>query len=101
MKAYSLAHSLRIIYSKPHNKDTGKQSIERWYDKVMKANFQSFNSIAKTIKQHEDEILNFFMKRSTNASAESFNAKIKFFRASLRGVQDIKFFLFRLSKIFA
>ena len=29
--------------------------------------------------------------RSTNASAESFHAKIKTFRASLRGVTDMKF----------
>ncbi|MDR3251914.1 MAG: transposase, partial [Tannerella sp.] len=51
--------------------------------------------------EHYEEILNFFIKRSTNASAESFNAKIKNFRASLRGVNDMDFFLFRLSKIFA
>ncbi|MBR5511489.1 MAG: transposase, partial [Bacteroidaceae bacterium] len=37
----------------------------------------------------------------TNAFAESFNAKIKSFRAQLRGVTDIKFFFFRLAKLFA
>ena len=36
----------------------------------------------------------------TNASAESLNAKIKDFRAQLRGVIDKKFFIFRLVKIF-
>ncbi|MBE9468100.1 MAG: transposase, partial [Bacteroidetes bacterium] len=45
--------------------------------------------------------LNFFNNRSTNASAESFNAKIKEFRASFKGVRDINFFLFRLTKIYA
>ncbi|NMA74034.1 MAG: transposase, partial [Bacteroidales bacterium] len=50
---------------------------------------------------HYEEILNFFVNRSTNASAESFNAKLKAFRASLRGVSDIKFFLFRVSNIYA
>jgi hypothetical protein len=34
-------------------------------------------------------LLNFFVSRYTNALAESFNAKIKAFRASLRGVSDI------------
>ena len=47
------------------------------------------------------DILNFFDNRSTNASAESFNAKIKNFRAQLRGIFDIKYFLFRLQKIYA
>ncbi|WP_462429560.1 transposase, partial [Butyricimonas virosa] len=46
-------------------------------------------------------ILNFFNNRSTNASAESFNAKLKDFRAQFWGVLDIKFFLFRVAKIFA
>ena len=47
------------------------------------------------------DILNFFDNRSTNASAESFNAKIKNFRAQLRGISDVKYFLFRLQKIYA
>jgi hypothetical protein len=32
---------------------------------------------------------------------KSFNAKIKAFIATLRGVVDLKFFLFRLTKIYA
>ncbi|TXC74695.1 transposase, partial [Luteibaculum oceani] len=39
--------------------------------------------------------------RSTNAAAESFNAKIKAFRAQFRGVRKIEFFLFRLTQIYA
>ena len=50
---------------------------------------------------HYKNILNYFDNRSTNASAESFNAKIKAFRAQFRGVRNIEFFLFRLSNIFA
>jgi hypothetical protein len=41
-------------------------------------------------------------ERNTNANAESFNAKIKLFRANLRGVSDNTFFLvFRVAKLFA
>jgi len=42
-----------------------------------------------------------FNGRSTNAAAESFNAKIKEFRRQFRGVTDVKFFLYRLCKIYA
>nr|WP_083319334.1 transposase [Flavobacterium crassostreae] len=38
---------------------------------------------------------------STNASAESFNAKIKAFRSQFRGVRNVEFFLFRLTTIYA
>ena len=43
-------------------------------------------------------ILKYFNNRSTNASAESFNAKIK---AQFRGVRDVKFYLYRWTKLFA
>uniref|UniRef100_UPI0021648BB8 transposase n=1 Tax=Flavobacterium davisii TaxID=2906077 RepID=UPI0021648BB8 len=56
---------------------------------------------SNSIKNHLETIINFFNNRSTNANAESFNSKIKLFRANLRGVTDIKFFLFRLEKLFA
>ncbi|WP_294281464.1 transposase, partial [uncultured Chryseobacterium sp.] len=55
----------------------------------------------KTITNHYRDILNYFDQRSTNAAAESFNAKIKNFRLQLRGVKDRTFFLFRLTKLFA
>jgi hypothetical protein len=35
---------------------------------------------------------NFFVNRSTNAAAESFNAKIKAFRAASSDVRDTTFF---------
>jgi hypothetical protein len=66
-----------------------------------KKDYHYKNLLAATIYKHYKEILIFFVNRSTNASAESFNAKIKAFRASLRGVTDVKFFLFRLATIFA
>ena len=100
-KAYSLTHSLRMIYSKNSVKDAARLSLARWYNQVAESEFKSFNTISATVYEYYEEILNFSMNRSTNASAESFNAKIKAFRTALRGVTDIKFFLFRLTKIYA
>lgn len=100
-QGYSLTHSLRMIYNKNSIKAGAGLSLAKWYNKVTDTDFKSFNTIAATVYEHHEEILNFFMNRSTNASAESFNAKIKAFRASLRGVVDIKFFLFRLTNIYA
>ncbi|MDD4531067.1 MAG: transposase, partial [Candidatus Gracilibacteria bacterium] len=58
-------------------------------------------TVAHTIKYNREQIPNFFINRNTNANAESFNSKIKLFRANLRGVTDTDFFLFRLYKLFA
>lgn len=100
-KAYGLCHSLRIIFSKNTIKDAARLSMARWYNKVEEAGLHSFNVIAATFYEHYDEILNFYNNRSSNAMAESFNAKIKLFRANLRGVVDKKFFLFRIANLFA
>lgn len=63
--------------------------------------FKTFTTVAQSIENHYERILNFFVNRSTNAAAEAFNAKIKAFRAAFRGVVDMKFFLFRIAKVYA
>lgn len=100
-KAYSLTHSLRMIFTHNLVKEVAYTKLAQWYNKVEESGFKSFRSIMNTINVHYAEILNYFDNRSTNASAESFNAKLKAFRATLRGVQDIKFFLYRVAKIWA
>jgi transposase len=98
--AYSLCHSLRMIFSKNTIKDAARLSMAKWYNKVEEAGMRSFNVIAATFYEHYEEILNFYTNRSSNAMAESFNAKIKLFRANLRGVADKKFFLFRIANLY-
>lgn len=100
-KAYDLSQNLSWIFENTKDKTVGLSRLARWYEKVRQSGFLSFNSIARTMSIHYQNILNYFDNRSTNASAESFNAKIKAFRAQFRGVRNIPFFLFRLSNIFA
>ena len=100
-KAYNLTHNLRMIYSHTKHKGVAYTKLAKWYNDISESGFKSFNTISATIYTHYPNILNFFDNRSTNASAESFNAKIKSFRATQRGVNDIKFFLFRLANIYA
>lgn len=99
--AYSLCHSLRMIFSKNTIKVAARLSMARWYNKVEEAGLHQFNVTAATFYEHYDEILNFYNHRASNAMAESFNAKIKSFRANLRGVVDKRFFLFRIAKLYA
>ena len=100
-KAFSLTHSLRMIFSHTKDKGVAFTKLARWYNDVTESGFRAFNTISATIYTHYKEILNFFDNRSTNASAESFNAKLKAFRTTLRGVRDVTFFLFRVAKIYA
>lgn len=76
-------------------------NLAKWYREVEESGLDSFNTIAATLYDRSEEILNFYVNRASNAAAESFNAKIKQFRAQLRGVIDIPFFLYRMTKIYA
>ena len=60
----------------------------------------TFLPAAESIRLHETTILQYFVNRSTNASAESFNAKLKNFRTVVRGVRDRTLYLFRIAKLY-
>jgi transposase len=98
--AYKLTLSFRSIY-KNTSKTEALIQFNNWKEKVIAMKIDKFNTVVNSIEYHLDNILNFFDNRSTNANAESFNSKIKGFRANLRGVTDVSFFLFRLEKLFA
>ena len=100
-KAYNLVQGLRNIFNTATSIQTAYTKLAHWYKDVEQTEFRAFNTIANTITVNYRSILNYFINRSTNASAESFNAKIKAFRAQFRGVKNIEFFLFRLTRIFA
>ncbi|MDB4334775.1 transposase [bacterium] len=99
--AYWFAAELKYIYNKESSKEVGILNLARWVEQVRQSDFKSFNTIANTFTNYYDNISNFFNNRSSNAGAESFNAKIKDFRRQFRGVTDVKFFLYRLTKIYA
>lgn len=100
-QAYNLTVNLGEIFKRCKSKEQAFKHLAIWHNQVEDCQIDAFKSVARSIQTHYLSILNFFINRSTNASAESFNAKVKAFRATSRGVRDVKFFLFRLSKIYA
>ena len=98
--AYNISMMFRSWYENSTSKEQAKIGLQRWYKKVEEENLEPFLVASESIKAYEDTILNYFNNRSTNASAESFNAKLKGFRTLVRGVRDVKFFLFRVSKLY-
>jgi transposase len=99
-QAYNHTMEFRNIYE-TKNKAYANKLFLRWIEKTFNSEMKVFYTVANSVKYHLNGILNFFNNRNTNANAESFNSKIKLFRANLRGVTDTSFFLFRLHKLFA
>lgn len=98
--AYHLSMMFRSVYEHSHSIPEARGKLRNWYQKVDAKQIDSFSTAAESICLHETNILNYFINRSTNASAESFNAKLKNFRALVRGVRDKKFYLFRIAKLY-
>ena len=92
---------LHLLVAIPQDKVVESTKLAQWYNTVEKSGTKNFNTVTRTIQQHYRSILNYFDNRSTNASAESFNAKIKAVRTQFRGFRDLNYFLFRLEEIFA
>ena len=99
--AFDLVQGLRNIFNTATTMEVAYTKLAHWYKDVENTGFRAFNTIANTISLNYRSILNYFTNRSTNASAESFNGKIKAFRAQFRGVRNTEFFLFRLTQLFA
>jgi len=75
-KAYKHVMEFRNIYE-VNCAINAKQKIKNWIAKTPDLGIKQFTSVTYTISQNLEQIVNFFQNRSTNASAESFNAKIK------------------------
>ncbi|MGE5449707.1 MAG: ISL3 family transposase [Bacteroidales bacterium] len=100
--AYQASMALTDIYNeKILSKGVALAKLAHWYDRVEKLSCKYFKSVIESMQNNYATIVNYFDNRSTNASAESFNAKIKAFRSQFRGVRDIPFFIYRLEKLYA
>ena len=98
-QAYGLVQQLRSVYRCAKSLPDAAARLQQWHCDVLNSPFDHLKVAADTILSRQDHVLHFFIDRSTNAYAESVNAKIKNFRSALRGVSDPAFFLFRLSRI--
>lgn len=99
--AYNIYLELVDIFNRKSKPDVARLNLARWYNKVEAFGDDGFSKVIETFENHNATIISYFEDRLTNASAESFNAKIKAFRTQFRGVGDIKFFMFRLATLYS
>lgn len=96
---YDLALELTYIYNEQYDQEIARAKLALWYNKIEKLGYGYFTIVTNTMQNHYETILNYFVNRETNAFTESFNVKIKTFRAQFRGIRDIPFFIFRLCRL--
>lgn len=100
-RAYELSQSLKKLYDRQMTRDVAAVLLRQWCEACENSEIPEMRDAGASVLRHEGRILNFWNNRATNAFAESFNAKIKGFRGMVRGIRDIKFFLFRCQVYFS
>ena len=78
-----------------------EQLLFEWYQKAENSKLKQFESVVKMLEKHEENILNYFDSRLTNAKAENMNGKIQRFITNNYGIRDKDFNLYRIAKYFS
>lgn len=99
--AYDLSMNFRSIFENAKTRTVAEERMKGWIERVRESKLKSLISASQTVDVNLGKILNYFPDGHSNAGAESFNAKLKGFRALVRGVRDVHFFLFRVSTFYA
>lgn len=84
VRAWAIKESLRHLW---HYRRRGwaAKHFKRWYFWATHSKLQPVIDAAKTLKRHQQRILNYFTHPITNAGAEGLNSRVQAIRVSARG----------------
>ncbi|WP_368328635.1 transposase, partial [Phocaeicola vulgatus] len=57
------------IFSEYTNKDVTRVKPALWYNEIEEFGYDTFTTVANSIENHYERILNYFVNRRTNAAA--------------------------------
>ena len=75
--AYTLREELTAIFNMKVNLAQGRRRLEKWITKVERSTLTCFDKFLKTLRNHLDEIANYFDKRANSGFVEGINNKLK------------------------
>lgn len=76
-QAYSFREELTAIFTMDLTITEGRQRLEKWIAKVESHPINYFDKFLKTLRNHLNEIANYFHKRANSGFVEGLNNKLK------------------------
>jgi len=76
-QAYTLREELTAIFNMDLKLTEGQRRLQKWAAKVERSALNCFDKFLKTLRNHLDEIANYFDKRASSGFVEGFNNKLK------------------------
>lgn len=66
----------------------GRRHFNRWYSWAIRSRLKPIKKVARMLKRHIENLLNYFDHPITNAASEGMNAKIQLIKADARGFRS-------------
>lgn len=76
-EAYTLREELTAIFNMDLDLAKGQHRLERWAAKVQRSPLTCFDKFLKTLRNHFQEIANYFHRRASSGFVEGLNNKLK------------------------
>ena len=91
-RAYSMRVELQDIYAQCEDRETAEIRLKKLCSRMMHSRLEEMKDFCKTIKNHWDEILNYFEYKYTNAILEGVNSIIQNVKCRARGFKNMRYF---------
>lgn len=70
----------------------GHRHFNKWYSWAIRSRLEPIKKVARMLKRHLDNLLNYFEHRITNAGSEGMNSKIQTVKSNARGFRSFEGF---------
>ena len=88
-QAYSLREELTAIFNMNLTVVEGRQRLEKWIAKVESSSNNYFDKFLKTLRNHLEQIANYFRQRANSGFVEGLNNKLKTITRRSYGLQRV------------
>ena len=91
-RACMMREELQDIYANSANRQDAEQGLRKLCSWMMRSRLDPMKAVARMIKNHWEDILNYFDTRFTNAILEGLNSVIQNIKARARGFRNDEYF---------
>ena len=87
--AYTFREELTAIFNQAQTRSEGERRLTCWIQKVQQSGLDCYDGFIKTLRNHWNPILNYFVERVTSGFVEGLNNKIKTIKRRCYGIKKV------------
>ena len=91
-RAYAMRTTLQEVYETAGSLDQADTALRKLYNWLIRSRLEPMKAFARTLKNHRQQILNYWKLRYTNATLEGLNSIIQTAKCRARGFRNDEYF---------